>query len=324
MPELFCVRANYGQYAEQFIKGGYVAIGWFEEDLLSSITNRVKLEEMYKQKHPEDKSQYVIGQQVGQIARFLFEMKPGDYVITPASETEYLYWGKLKDEPVKHVKPDDGCPFANRRSVEWSKIKLQRNQFSVPFQNTIRSSLTVFYISHKNEFFEIIGKKDLASPEEIKVHEDATEVALNRILELDANEFEILVTELLNALGFEAHHTGKVGDGGVDATGELDLYGVAKIKLYVQAKRYQLGSKINAGAVKTLRQNIHSGAQGAFITTAKFQKNALEAAIEPGFPRIGAIDGEQLVDLLSEKWEELNLPPELKQKLGLKRGLIVE
>lgn len=324
MPEVYCVRANFGLYAEHFVKGGYVAIGWLKNNDLSKVKNRSELEELYRKENPNEHSPYVIGQQVGQIARFLLEMKVGDYVITPAADTDFLYFGKIIDSPYFYATEDDGCPYLHRRKVEWSKIKLQRNLFSVPFQNSIRSSLTVFLIYHTNEFFEKIGKKELASKEEIAVHESTSETVLKKILELNPTEFEILVTRLLTALGFEAQHTGKAGDEGVDATGELDLYGVAKIKLYVQVKRYQLGTKINARTVRALRQNIPSGAQGAFITTSEFQKDALECAVEAGFPRIGTINGEQLVDILTDKWDELELPPEIKQKLNLKRGLIVE
>ena len=38
---------------------------------------------LYKAEHPDDTSNIVIGQQVGQIARFLLEIATGDYVITP-------------------------------------------------------------------------------------------------------------------------------------------------------------------------------------------------------------------------------------------------
>ncbi len=43
----------------------------------------------------EDTSNVVIGQQVGQIARFLLEIGRGDYIITPAADTEYIYYGTL-------------------------------------------------------------------------------------------------------------------------------------------------------------------------------------------------------------------------------------
>ena len=122
---------------------------------------------------------------------------------------------------------------------------------------------------------------------------------LEHILELDDREFEILITHILTALGFEgSEHTGKVGDGGVDATGELNVANMAKIKIFVQAKRYKLGAKIPAKVVKDLRANIPNGGQGAFITTADYQDKAKEIAVEQGFPRIGLINGEQLVDIL--------------------------
>jgi restriction endonuclease Mrr len=144
---------------------------------------------------------------------------------------------------------------------------------------------------------------------------------LEQILELNANEFEILVGHLLTALGFEESQvTGKTGDGGVDATGTLNVANLAKVKVFVQAKRYKLGSKINAGVVKQLRTAIPNGGQGAFITTADFQTAATEVANEAGFARIGLINGRQLVDLLVIHWNDI--PQEFRERLGLRIGLI--
>ncbi len=323
MPNLFVLRANFGQYTEHFLNGGYIGIGWIKDKNLSEVKTKEEIQKLYVERHPDEKSPNVIGQQVGQIARFLFDIQPGDYVITPDFNSEYLHYGIVKEEPYYYATEDDGCPYVHRKKVKWNKEVVQRKQFSVPFQNSIRSSLTIFLVKDRHNFFETIGKKEFVS-QKIAVKESPEETVLRRILELDAKEFEILVTALLNALGFEAEHTGKVGDEGVDATGELDLYGLAKIKLFVQAKRYKADAKINAKQVRALRQNIKAGAQGAFITTANFQKDALQVAVESGFPRIGTINGSQLVDLLSEKWEDLELPEELKQKLALKRGLVIE
>jgi len=319
--KVHCVRASYGLYTQHFLKGGYAAIGWLDKVDLSDITSREQLKPLYKKAHPEDTSNIVIGQQVGQIGRFLLEIKGGNYIITPAHDTEFIYYGVV--EPNSYYLSDgaDGCPFVHRKKVKWHSKPIQRSQFSVPFQNTIRSSLTVFSISHKKNFFTTIGKPNLVPKEEQKAEVDYYTSILHRILELDAREFEILITHILDALGFEgSEHKGKVGDGGVDATGELNVANMAKIKLFVQAKRYKLGSKISANVVKALRANIPTGGQGAFITTAGYQKKAKEIAIAPGFPRIGLIDGKQLVDILAEHWEEI--PNEFKDKLGLKVGLV--
>ncbi len=109
--------------------------------------------------------------------------------------------------------------------MSWHKEPILRSEFSVPFQNTLRSSLTVFQVNHKRNFFEVIGRNDLVPKQEKVIEEDYYKLVLNRILQLDDREFEILVTKILEALGFEAEHTGKVADGGVDATGTLDVSG---------------------------------------------------------------------------------------------------
>jgi hypothetical protein len=321
MTGLFCVRAEFGTYSKHFVEGGYVAIGWMPNTDLSVVHSREELYPLYKAEHPDDTSNIVIGQQVGQIARTLLEIKPDDNDITPAADTELLYYGQIEPDPsYYYAVGDDGCPYRHRRRVRWSKQEVKRSDFSVPFQNTIRSSLTVFAISQRDEFLAAIGRADLA-PKLPSPQYDPYRVVLEQVLELDDKEFEILVGHLLTALGFEGSEViGKTGDGGVDATGELNVAGLAKVKVFVQAKRYKLGAKVSVGTVKQLRQAIPFSGQGAFITTADFQSAASDAALEPGFPRIGLIHGRQLVDLLIQHWSDI--PSEFQERLGLKPGLV--
>jgi restriction system protein len=285
------------------------------------VKAREALYPLYKFTYPDETSNIVIGQQVGQIARFLIEIQSGDFVITPAADTEWLHYGQVEPDPSYfYATGDDGCPYRHRRRVKWAEKTLKRSDFSVPFQNTIRSSLTVFSISQREEFLTAIGRAEV-SPKPAAAHYDSYRVVLEQVLELDDKEFEILVGHLLTALGFEGSEvTGKTGDGGVDATGELNVAGLAKVKVYVQAKRYKLGSKVNVNTVRQLRQAIPFGGQGAFITSADFQSSAADVALEPGFPRIGLINGRQLVDLLIEHWSDI--PPEFQERLGLKQGLV--
>ena len=320
MTNVWCVRAEFGTYAKQFVDGGYVAIGWMSNSDLSNITSRDELYPLYKTEHPDDTSNIVIGQQVGQIARFLLDIQPGDYVITPAADTEWLHYGKVVQDPsYVYAVGNDGCPYRHRRRVTWAPQRLNRGDFSVPFQNTIRSSLTVFAISQRDEFLAAIGKADHTA--KVAVQYDPYRVVLEQVLELDDKEFEILVSHLLTALGFEGSEvTGKSGDGGVDATGELNVANLAKVKVFVQAKRYKLGAKVSANTVKQLRQAIPFGGQGAFITTADYQGAAADVALQAGFPRIGLVNGRQLVDLLIEHW--VDIPPEFRDRLGLKPGLV--
>lgn len=319
MSKVWCVRAEYGSYTRYFLEGGYVAIGWINNQDLSQLHSREQIQYLYRTAHPEDTSNIVIGQQVGQIARFLLDIKPGDYVITPSANTEILHYGQIAKEPSYVFAPaGEACPYRQRRKVVWSKETLNRSSFSVPFQNTMRSSLTVFSVSQRDEFLAAVG----AIPKAKAPAYDPYQVVLEQILQLDDKEFEILVGHLLTALGFEGSEvTGKTGDGGVDAIGELNLANLAKVKVFVQAKRYKLGAKISANVVRSLRQAIPFGGQGAFITTADFQKGASEVALEANFPRIGLVNGRQVVDLLVEHWNDI--PVDFQERLGLKPGLVL-
>jgi predicted Mrr-cat superfamily restriction endonuclease len=321
MINVWCVRAEYGRFTKQFVDGSFAAVGWLNDQDLSVIKTREELYPLYIKTYPQDKSSIVIGQQVGQIARFILEIQPGDYVITPDADTEYLYYGVVERAHSYYLSDGkDDCPYRQRRRITWEKQRLRRGQFSVPFQNTIRSSLTVFSVSQREEFLAVIGQSEPATTHPTPRY-DSYHVVLDQVLQLSDKEFEILVSHLLTALGFEGSEvTGKSGDGGVDATGELNVANLAKVKVFVQAKRYQEGQKIKASVVKQLRASIPSGGQGAFITTADFQVAAADVALEIGFPRIGLVNGRQLVDLLIEHWGDI--PQEFQDRLGLKPGLV--
>lgn len=230
MSGVWCVRSKFGTYTRQFVEGGYVAIGWMPGVDLSAIRTRAALYPLYRQVYPDDRNNIVIGQQVAQIARFLLEIRAGDYVITPAAGTERLHYGQVAPDPSYfYALGDDGCPYRHRRRVSCAKEALTRGDFSVAFQNTIRSSLTVFAVSQRDEFLAAIGR----APKPAAPQYDPYRVVLGQVLELDDKELEILVGHLLTALGFEGSEvTGKTGDGGVDAIGELNVANLAKLKLF--------------------------------------------------------------------------------------------
>jgi len=165
-----------------------------------------------------------------------------------------------------------------------------------------------------------VGKEPPTPPPVEHVEKSVSALVLEKILALDPDEFEILITELLTALGFEAEKTGKTGDGGVDVQGTLTVYNFATVDLYVQVKRYKLGNTINHKTIKDFRASVPEKVLAAFVTTSRYTEKARKEAEKEGFKRVGLIDGEQLVDILAEHYEQL--PTEIRQKLGLRRVLV--
>lgn len=316
MQNVWFVRAEEAKYAQHFLAGGYIAIGWKQIHEMDSITNRAQIYTLYKESYPNETSNAVIGNHVGQLARFLLDIQPGDYIITRDLEIQWLHWAKVGDDSTYYyASGEDGCPFSHRRKVNWSDQLLNRYSLSFPMQRSLNSSLTVFGVDHANEFFSAIGEHQLVSAQPSGKPDPYKEV-LERVRSISDKEFELLIMHLLAAIGFEAEHTGKPHDGGVDARGTLDIGGMAVVKLYVQAKQYKLGERISSQKVRQLRMSIPNNGQGAFITTADYDKKCEAIAQDAEFQRIGLINGRQLVDLLVEHWEDL--PPEFQDKLGLK------
>lgn len=317
-PSVWVIRADGGMWTDHFLKGGYVGGGWLNGSDLSDVKDRSTLDDLYQKSEPL-RSPKSRGSYVGQVSVFLLDMQPGDYVITPAADSRWMFYGELEDKPYYFVRNDaDGCYFAHRRPVKWNTKPLDRSNLLVRFRSTMQmTAKTAFRLNHENEFFVGIGRYDLADLESATQETDSNTAILNRILnDFDPYEFQDLVADLMAAIGLNAPIVSPPGpDGGVDVKGSLEVATFAKVTVVVQVKRYDLGKRVSAGAVKQLRQSIPFGGQGAFVTTSNFQRRAYDIAHEEGFPYIGLTNGQQLVGLLEQHRE--NLSDWLTEKLSL-------
>ena len=76
--------------------------------------------------------------------------------------------------------------------------------------------------------------------------------------------------DLLHAIGFEETEvTGKTGDG-VDATGILNVSNLAKVRVFVQAKRYKVALKSMQESLDNFAWQFHLVGK-VLITTADYQ-----------------------------------------------------
>lgn len=327
MPNVYFIRAEFGKYANDFLQGGFAALGTLNDRDLSGVKTKEGLYDIYREENPNESSKNVIGAKVGQLARFLLELKEGDYLLTRGEDAETLYWGVVADNNYDYAEQPGHCPFRHRRHVKWNKVAINRSDLSVPFQHHLRSLLTLFKVSYEDELFTAIGVKNhqvktTKTAGTDKPYDPYTPV-IDRLLDLTATDFELLTQHLLDAMGFEeTQHTGQTGDKGIDALGTLTVSGLIRVRLYVQAKRYKADQVIDVTTVKNFRGSIPKDAQGAFIATCSFHKKAYEEAARPGFTPVTLINGHQLVDLLAEYWS--SIPEEVQEQLALKQGLFLK
>ena len=145
MPDrMFCVRADGGRFAQAFVSGGYVAIGWNDVQDLDSANPDDDIKTMLREAYPEW-NERDIGRDGGQIRRFIFEITPDDFVLTPTYDSNILQLGKIRPGPLAVVSDDDSCEFSHRRPVEWLG-SVKRSSLSDAARRSLHNQLTVLEV----------------------------------------------------------------------------------------------------------------------------------------------------------------------------------
>ncbi len=162
MDRIFCVRAEFGKYTDHFVSGGYAAVGWFSDQDFSAAESRGDFEDIHSSVSPNANA--LVSQQLDQVARFLFELKGGDFIITPSLNTENIYFGVVQSEPPYYFdEGSDDCPFVHRKRVVWCASPVAANKFPASIQKAMRSSLSVFPINQKEDFLTTIENSSTES-----------------------------------------------------------------------------------------------------------------------------------------------------------------
>lgn len=137
---------------------------------------------------------------------------------------------------------------------------------------------------------------------QIEQHNLKVRKALGELLRrMTAGEFEELIAQLLAVMGFETVEVTRIsGDGGIDVRGTLVIGEVIRIKMAVQAKKWQPGKNIQTPVVQQVRGSLGAHEQGLIITTSDFSSGAVKEAVQPDKTPIALMNGQQLVTLLME------------------------
>ncbi|MFH1138521.1 MAG: restriction endonuclease [Pseudomonadota bacterium] len=126
------------------------------------------------------------------------------------------------------------------------------------------------------------------------------DILRERLGDMHPSNFEHLVRDLLEAMGYEdVMVTKESGDKGVDVVATVQ-FGITTITEVVQVKRHQ--GSIGRPTLDQLRGALpyHKALRGIIITLGNFSKGCKDAALYPGAAPIGLIDGKRLLELLVE------------------------
>jgi restriction system protein len=132
--------------------------------------------------------------------------------------------------------------------------------------------------------------------------DNVKEQLLEKLLSLNPFQFEEFIGYYFEAENYQnVEVTSRSNDGGIDVVAEA-YFGIIKVRLGVQVKRFQPNRKIDRNVVDMLRGSLYriQAEQGVIITTSSFTKKAIEAAQETK-PSIILISGDILLEKLIDQ-----------------------
>ena len=160
LPNIWCIRADNGKYTDLLVREGCIGYGGCDWPDLNPCQTRA---DIFAQLEPlprfQAKSKQVISAYAGMMARFLWQIKPDDWVITPEKGGQILRYGKITEGDCWHeLNAPDGCHYTMRRKIAWEPQPLRRDSLPGDLQKTLKhAAKTVFAVKHCNAFLTAIG-----------------------------------------------------------------------------------------------------------------------------------------------------------------------
>jgi len=304
-----------------FLTKNVVALGWDRLGDLSQLkANRDAFKKAVAEAYPKKKPG-AIPNNAGQLFRFMYEMKIGDFVAYPSKSDRKIHIGEIVGEYQYAPKKSPGYP--NQRGVKWLKA-VQRTKFSQGALYESGSAMSFFLIkNYADEFFAAIEGKVVGPsvPDDETVGivaeeiEDITSDFILKALakELKGTGLEFFVAQLLELMDYKTRMTSAGTDGGVDIIAHHDELGFEPpiIKVQVKASEGSIGDPI----ASSLYGKVGANEFGLLVTLGTFTKQAKDFATSKTNLRL--IDGQELVRLILAHYDDFD--SKYKGILPLKR-----
>lgn len=156
------VRTNGGEYYTEYLNEGFIAVGfnWIVDTSLieqaekDAVSKRALYEKIKFEADEDDRKQIKPGLVINQIKRFLLEMTPGDIVLIPSENSQYISFGEVTSDTYiinESELQEYSCPFIKRRSVNWLKTS-SRNSLDPYLFKAIYSHHVITDVSDSSSF----------------------------------------------------------------------------------------------------------------------------------------------------------------------------
>lgn len=321
---MWMVRAGRGgEMAADFVEKRVVAIGWGDAGDLSQLRDRAAILARIKEVWPEWKR----GRQIssaGQLARFAFEVRKGDRVVTYDSSSRMYHVGTVVGDFA--YKPDVTPPYGNVRSVQWEGV-VDRDKLSVPAKNSLGSALTLFRTpdqARKEIEGALAGQPVAPRPDEPEVEDEAElledveakalEFIKDRVSALDWEEMQLLVAGLLRAMGYKTKISAVGPDRGRDIVASPDGFGFENPRIVVEVKHRS--QAMGSQEIRGFLGGRHKDDKGLYVSTGGFSKDARYEADRATIP-LTLMDIDDLVLAVVEYYDRMDI--ETQRLLPLRR-----
>jgi restriction system protein len=316
MKTIWMVRARGGSVIEEFLEHSIAAVGWEALPDLSAVASKNSLVEKIAAAYPEYKKQGTINSAVGQVFRFLREIKIGDFALSydPASREYHL--GEIVGDYRYAPSLIANCPHV--REVKWIAEPISRDTISsVSVKNHLGSILTLFKLSKEavSEFDRILKgeAKDVAKEEEKEAEKQLLEDLMNqsrelvkdKINSLDWEEMQELVAGILRAMGYKTKISPPGADQGKDIVASPDGFGFEAPRIIVEVKHRK--GAISSQDIRSFLGGRHKDDKGLYVSTGGFTKDAKYEAERANIP-LSMMDIDGLVDALLSYYDKIDVP----------------
>ncbi len=259
----------------------------------------------------------------GQLVKFRFEFKKGDYVVTYNPEKRRYLVGEIIGDYEYNTKLLD---YYHIRRVKWLG-EISRDLLSTSTKNTLGAISTLFEIGEKarDEILKAL-KNEEESPESIESAEEemetikedivskAHEFIKDKILSLDWEELEELVAGLLRGMGYKTMITPKGPDRGRDIYASPDGLGLEDPRIIVEVKHRS--DQVNAKEMRSFIGGLREGEKGLYVSTRGFSKDAKYEAERSKIP-VTLVDLDTLAKLITQYYDNFDFDEEAKKLIPL-------